>query len=104
MLALSYLAATGARFYVRKYYIFTIDYVRWMLTPAEAVHTPIDIFFLFTDHFEPNYDAQRVEQWAVRYRALASRHHDRDGRPYSTHGFIPGNKARPRCCQRCAIW
>jgi len=94
-LVVTYLAATAARFYARKYYIFTIDYVRWMLTPAETVHTQVDIFFVFTDHFEPNYDAPRVKQWGLRYQALASRHRDRGGRPVQHTWFYPGEQSTP---------
>ena len=92
-----YIAATAFRFYVRKYYIFTVDYVRWTLTPTSAppAGMPTHVFFLFTDHFEPDSDVDRVRRWGDRYRALASRHHDSDGRPLQHAWFYPGDQDAP---------
>src|SRR5262245_61692128 len=54
----AYVGATAFRVYVRNYYLFLPGYVRWELsndpTPAGG---PTHVFFLFTDHFEPDYDA-----------------------------------------------
>ena len=68
-----YAAATVARVYARKYYVFLPDYMRWTLsaTPPMAAG-PIHVFFLLVDHFEPNYSAARTQQWGERYRALAA--------------------------------
>jgi hypothetical protein len=90
-----YLAATSARVYVRRYYLFLPDYVRWTLTPRPAVQGNQHIFVVFTDHFEPNSDPVRTRHWAERYRALAARHHDGSGRPPQHTWFYPGEQYQP---------
>ena len=91
-----YAAATAFRMYARKYYIFMPDYARWMMTPAPAAaSTPTHIFFLTTDHFEPDYDTGKVVRWAARYRAMAARHRDADGRPPQHGFFYPGEQGEP---------
>jgi len=61
------LAATAYRITTRKYYLFLNDYMRRarQLTPA-VTGSPTHVFFLLTDHFEPDWDADRVENWAER--------------------------------------
>src|SRR5947209_3778512 len=76
-----YALLTAVRVYERKYYIFLPDYIRWTLTPAPAPAAPTHIFFLFVDHFEPDWSVERTAEWATRYRALAARHRDSSGRP-----------------------
>lgn len=95
--AIAYVAATAARFYFRKYYIFAADYARWTTTarPARPAGTPIEVFFFFTDHYEPDSSADLVRKWADRYRALANRHHDADGRPVQHTWFYPGEQHSP---------
>jgi hypothetical protein len=92
-----YAAATAGRLYSRKYYIFLPDYIHWALTasPAPAAGTPTHIFFLFTDHFEPLYQQARVRRWSVRYRALAAKHRDADGRPPQHTFFYPAEQIDP---------
>ena len=91
-----YMAATAFRLYARKYYIFMPSYARWMLTPTpSAGATPTHVFFFVTDHFEPDYDVDRVRRWADRYRALAARHRDSDGRPPQHGWFYPGEQGDP---------
>lgn len=88
-----YLALTAARVYVRKYYVFLPDYVRWTLTtPAPVGDRPTHVFFLFVDHFEPDLNEERVRRWAERYRALAARHHDHSGRAPQHTFFYPGEQ------------
>ena len=84
----------SVRIYARKYYVFLPDYVRWSLTPAAAVRdgSPTHVFFLFTDHFEPDYDLQRTITWGTRYAELAKRHRDSTGRPPQHSWFYPGEQ------------
>jgi hypothetical protein len=90
-----YSLATSVRFYVRRYYLFLPDYVRWSLTPSPAVQGTKHIFLLFTDHFEPDSNADRTRHWAARYRTLAARHHDRSGRPPQHTWFYPAEQHWP---------
>jgi hypothetical protein len=81
-----YLLAFGFRIYVRKYYVFLPEYVRYataaVTSPAGPVMKgPTHVFVLLTDHFEPDWDTDRVNDWARRYAALAARHRDSAGRP-----------------------
>ena len=89
----AYTAAFGARLYARGYNVFFRDYVRWLVTPARAVTSPVSVFVLFVDHFEPDFDAPRTVRWSRRYQALASRHHDNVGRPPQHTFFYPGEQA-----------
>ena len=91
-----YAVATVTRIYVRKYYVFLPGYLQWSLTPAPAVNDrPMHVFFLFTDHFEPDRSAARVIRWAARYRALASRHRDSSGRVPQHTFFYPAEQDEP---------
>jgi hypothetical protein len=89
-----YVAATGFRIYARKYYLFLPDYVRWASGPRSVAPTSgtTHIFLLFVDHFEPDFDVDRTEDWAQRYAALAVRHHDSQGRPPQHTWFFPGEQ------------
>ena len=86
---LAFVAAQAGRFYVRKYYLFLPDYVRWALTPAPDRQQPTHIFFLFTDHFEAATDDSRTIRWSAEYEALARRHRDADGRHPQHTWFYP---------------
>jgi hypothetical protein len=89
----AYLGATAIRVYVRKYYLFLPSYVRWTFTPGiRAASGPTHIFFLFTDHFEPDYNRDKTRAWADRYMKLAERHRDSDGRPPQHTWFYPGEQ------------
>ena len=90
-----YAAGMSVRIYARKYYMFLPDYVRWMAKRSPTVNSPTHVFFLFTDHFEPDYSAERVREWASRYKQLASRHKDSDGRPPQHSFFYPGEQGTP---------
>jgi len=92
-----YIGATAARVYARQYYIFLPDYFRATVTglipPASASSpAPTHIFFLFVDHFEPDWSLERTREWAGRYRALARRHLDSTGRPAQHTWFFPGDQ------------
>lgn len=92
-----YTLAFGARVYLRKYYVFLPDYFRGAmrgLTAAPAAR-PIHVFVLFTDHFEPDYNVPKVEDWARRYAELAARHKDSAGRPPQHTFFYPGEQSSP---------
>jgi hypothetical protein len=93
-----YIAATAARIYARQYYVFLPDYVRrCFAAPAASAarQGPTHIFFLFVDHFEPDWDTERVARWADRYRKLAARHHDSVGRAPQHTWFYPGEQLDP---------
>ncbi len=93
-----YIAATAARIYARQYYVFLPDYVRrCFVAPAASAARPgpTHIFFLFVDHFEPDWDTERVARWADRYRKLAVRHHDSVGRVPQHTWFYPGEQLDP---------
>jgi len=90
-----YAVLTAVRIYERKYYIFLPDYIRWAVTPAAAVTGPTHIFFLFIDHFEPDWSVERTEEWAARYRVLAARHHDSRGRITQHTWTYPGEQIEP---------
>src|SRR5438874_1898332 len=96
-LVIVYVAATVVRFYSRKYYIFAADYLRWTMTARAAAPAgkPTEVFFFFTDHYEPDSNAARVRTWGERYRALASRHHDAEGRSVQHSWFYPGEQGSP---------
>jgi len=92
-----YAAAFIARAYVRNYFIFLPGYARWMFTgtPSPFQSKPTHIFVFIGDHFEPEWDPQRVQEWATRYVALASRHRDSTGRPPQHGWFYPGEQYTP---------
>ena len=93
LIAAAYLGATAVRVYERNYYLFLPAYARWAFSaetpPASG---PTHIFFLFTDHFEPDYDPVKTREWAVRYTQMASHHHDADGRELQHTWFYPGEQ------------
>lgn len=95
LLAGVWIVGTAARFYMRGYYTFLVDYVRWSRTSGEAsdaARRPTHIFLIFVDHFEPDYDDAEVRRWSERYRAMAGRHRDRDDRPPQHTWFYPGEQ------------
>jgi hypothetical protein len=90
-----YVAAFGVRLYARGYTMFFRDYVHWLTTPTPTARGPVDVFVLFVDHFEPDYNAARVADWSRRYKAFAARHHDSVGRPPQHTFFYPAEQANP---------
>ena len=91
----TYASAFAVRVYARGYNIFFRDYVRWLTTSEPAVASPVYVFVLFVDHFEPDYDAARTVRWGQRYQAFASRHHDSVGRPPQHTFFYPAEQTQP---------
>jgi hypothetical protein len=90
-----YATLSAVRVYVRGYYLFMPDYVRWTLKPPDPVTGPRHIFLLVTDHFEPDSDPTRVRRWVERYTAMASRHRDASGRLPQHTWFYPGEQYNP---------
>src|SRR5262245_19077492 len=92
-----YAAGFIARAYLRNYFVFLPGYARWMFTgtPSPFQSRPTHVFVLIGDHFEPEWDPDRVQEWATRYVALASRHHDSTGRPPQHGWFYPGEQYTP---------
>jgi hypothetical protein len=95
IIAFLYAAASFVRIVARKYYVFLPGYVSWSLTPAPLVRGPIHLMVLFADHFEPNRQLSVTQQWMERYVAMASRHHDADGRPPQHTWFYPAEQYEP---------
>jgi hypothetical protein len=97
-IVLFYAGATVVRIYTRKYYIFLPGYARqsWAAAAQAPVAGPTHVFFLLTDHFEPDWDVEWTRQWADRYEALAARHHDSTGRPPQHTWFYPGEQVSPK--------
>jgi hypothetical protein len=91
-----YALAFSVRVYARKYYVFLPDYLRSVANgPVAKGSTPTHVFLLFTDHFEPDYDEDRVNDWSRRYASLAARHRDSVGRPPQHTFFYPGEQSSP---------
>ena len=91
-----YAMAFTIRVVARKHYVFLADYLRRAVTASPAASPgPTHVFLLFTDHFEPDYDPQRTEDWLRRYAALAARHRDSVGRPPQHGFFYPGEQSSP---------
>jgi hypothetical protein len=91
-----YLVASAVRIYERKYYIFLPDYLHWTVTAGVVPHSgPTHVFFLFVDHFEPDWSVGRTRRWLERYSSLASHHHDATGRPLQHTWFYPGEQVDP---------
>jgi hypothetical protein len=91
-----YALAFSIRVYARKYYVFLPDYLRSVVSGSAAGGgSPTHVFVLFTDHFEPDYDERRVNDWSRRYAALAARHRDSDGRRPQQTLFYPGEQSSP---------
>ena len=47
--------------------------------PASGAKQPVDVIFVFVDHYEPHHIAA-IERWEKMYRRIADRHRDADGR------------------------
>src|SRR5262245_43952108 len=59
-----YSTLTVIRIYERRYYVFLSSYVTQALeAPMIDASKPTHIFFLFTDHFEPDWSAERTRIW-----------------------------------------
>ncbi len=66
----------------RNIHIWIFSYFRGVLTNRfikKEMEYPIDIMFLFVDHFELAGKAERLHGWLSRYKRIASMHKDYDG-------------------------
>lgn len=74
--------------YIKKknMHIWLWSYVKRNLKQDKKVDEPIDILFLFVDHFELNNHEDRLDAWENRYPQLAKKHKDYDGE-YPKHTF-----------------
>lgn len=87
----------GLKAYEKNIHLWFPAYVAWTVTPArsaEARPGPTHILFMVADHFEPGRDTARVRDWAIRFRAIALRHRDADGRPPRHTWFYPIEQRR----------
>ncbi len=64
-----------------------ISYLKGVIFPVKVKDKPIDILFLFVDHFELNGKQDRLQAWTERYPKLAAKHQDSDGR-HPCHSFF----------------
>jgi hypothetical protein len=62
-------------------------YLKGLFNRPKITDKPIDIMFLFVDHFELNGHEDRLHAWAVDYPAMAKKHKDSDGQP-PKHSFF----------------
>src|SRR4051794_20032466 len=73
----------------------------------------VDIFLCVVDHFEPqvgrpdrNRSRERLEDWLIRYPAIAGRHRDAEGQPPAHGFFYPWDEFDPwefeRLAELCA--
>jgi hypothetical protein len=90
---LLYIAALGFRIYARKFYIWLPGYMHWSTNAETAAGgAPVQVFFFFTDHFEPGSNSALVEEWTRRYPGFAARHRDSAGRRVQHNWFYPGEQ------------
>lgn len=85
-------------------YVFQLFCARPRLT-----YGPIHIFFCIADHYEPagghvlyEQECARIENWIKQYPAMASKHHDADGRCPQHTFFYPEEEYRPEHLDRLA--
>lgn len=63
----------------KKINIWIFYYLKGLTQFVSVKNKPIDILFLFVDHFELNGHQDRLEAWTIRYPKLVARHKDSDG-------------------------
>jgi hypothetical protein len=62
-------------------------YVKGLFKANKVKGKPVDIMFLFVDHFELNGHEDRLEAWTVGYPEMAKKHTDSDGH-HPKHSFF----------------
>ena len=87
-----FLAALSSRVISRKYYVWLPGYFESVATQETAKSGPVQLFFVYADHFEPGEHFEFVERWMREYPALAQRHRDADGRPVQHTWFYPAEQ------------
>ena len=92
LLLLVYLAATACRILYRQYDVWLPAYIRWLAGPRPQPPSPVHVFFLYADHFEPGGSLDRMRRWKDEYPDLADRHRDSSGRPVQHTWFLPGEQ------------
>lgn len=96
LLLLACLAANGYRIIYRQYHVWLPGYVRWLLESRPQPPSPVHVFFLYADHFEPGNNYAMVRRWESEYPAMAERHRDSNGRPVQHTWFFPGDQPDDR--------
>lgn len=54
-------------------------YIKGLFNHPKVTGKPIDIMFMFVDHFELNGKEDRLKAWSIDYPAIAKKHTDNDG-------------------------
>lgn len=62
-------------------------YIKGLIRPPSTSNKPIDIMFLFVDHFELNGKEDRLTAWTKGYPEIAKKHLDSDGH-HPKHSFF----------------
>jgi len=62
-------------------------YIKGKFSRVKVIDKPIDIMFLFVDHFELNGHEDRLKAWTEGYPAIAKKHTDSDGH-HPKHSFF----------------
>jgi hypothetical protein len=87
-----YIGAFLFRVAYRKYYVWLPGYLSWATHQEHAKSGPVDVFFLFADHFEPGSNYGIMQQWLNGYPQIAGRHRDSNGRPWQHTWFYPAEQ------------
>ena len=76
-------------FFIKKKRIdrWLLSYCQGLINPIKTPNKPIDLMFIFVDHFELNGHEERLTSWTHGYPRIAAKHKDSDGRPPS-HTFF----------------
>lgn len=84
----AFILLIGAKIYKTQAYIWLPFHIKRKLEGSEKPDSnqPIDILFFFTDHFEPETDAE-MDNWLENYPKSVANHLDSDGR-HPQHGFF----------------
>lgn len=88
-IAIGLFVSLSVSIYVKKKRInrWLWSYFKGLISPLGKVNQPIDIMFIFVDHFELNGHADRLESWVHGYPKIAAKHLDSDGR-HPVHSFF----------------
>ena len=89
ILALLILGTSAIYAYIKMKNIdrWLIHYIQGIISRPTVKDQPIDIMFLFVDHFELNGYQDRLEAWTTGYPAIAKKHFDSDGH-HPKHSFF----------------
>jgi len=90
LLAMAAVVVGVSSYIVKKQiHLWIISYLKQLFKPSIKYNpeTPIDIMFLFVDHFELNGHQDRLDAWINDFPNMAKKHSDSDGR-YPAHSFF----------------